>query len=187
MSDDQQIDEIVFEAEDEVVAESNQNDKLKKLRQQLKDCQAERQEYLTGWQRAKADLINTRQRLEKEGIDRTRFANERLIDDLLPVIDSFTMAMSNKEVWKAVDANWRQGVEFIYSQLQKTLSDYGLSQINGLGEVADPVKHESIEVISTKDAKLDHRVAEVLQAGYQLNEKILRPAKVKVYQLGGDS
>lgn len=182
MSDDQQPDDIIFESEEEVVAEATQNDKLKKLRQELKTCQAEKLEYLTGWQRAKADLVNTTQRLEKEGIDRSKFATERLIDDLTPVLDSFTMAMANKEAWESVDANWRQGVEFIYSQLQKTLADYGLTEISGLGEEADPMLHESIEVIETDDQGQDHKIAEVVQTGYQMHDKVLRPAKVKVYQ-----
>jgi molecular chaperone GrpE (heat shock protein) len=61
----------------------------------------------SGWQRAKADLLNARKRDEEEKKEYIKFANERMIEDLLPVLQSFDMAMGNKEAWEKADKNWR--------------------------------------------------------------------------------
>ena len=74
--------------DDSVVAEENAADAVKKLREKLKRSEAERMEYLTGWQRAKADLINARKRDEADRAEFIKFANERLIDGLIPVLES---------------------------------------------------------------------------------------------------
>lgn len=171
-----------FELEEEEIVEGTTNDRLKKLRQELKACQAEKSDYLTGWQRAKADLVNAERRMQQESTDRLKFANQRLIEDLLPVLDSFAMAFGNKQAWEAVDENWRVGVEFIHTQFFKTLSDYGLSLINQTDVELDPMRHESIETVDTDDEGKDHHVAEVIQNGYQLQDKVIRPAKVKIYK-----
>jgi molecular chaperone GrpE len=181
-SDIIQDQEEEFELEEEEIVEGNTNDRLKKLRQELKACQSEKAEYLTGWQRAKADLVNAERRMQQESTDRLKFANQRLIEDLLPVLDSFAMAFGNKQAWEAVDENWRVGVEFIHTQFFKTLSDYGLSLINQMDVELDPMRHESIETVPTNDESKDHHVAEVIQNGYQLQDKVIRPAKVKIYK-----
>ena len=103
--------------------------KIKELREKLKLCTEERQEYLAGWQRAKADFINQKNELEKWKTDFILFANKNLIDELLPVIDSFNLAFGNKEVWEKVDKNWRTGIINIYNQLEGVLKQHGLAII----------------------------------------------------------
>jgi molecular chaperone GrpE (heat shock protein) len=73
---------------------------VKKLKEKLKKSEAERLEYLTGWQRSKADLINARKRDETDRQEFTKYANENLISELISVLDSFDMAIGNKEAWK---------------------------------------------------------------------------------------
>ena len=85
--------------DDSVVAEEAAAEVIKKLREKLKTTQKERDEYLAGWQRAKADLINARQRDETDKKEFVKFANERLVDGLIPVLDSFELAFNNKESW----------------------------------------------------------------------------------------
>ena len=86
------------------------------------------------------------------------------------------MAFSNKESWESVSAEWRQGVEYIHSQLMNTLHSHGLAEINPEGKEFDPQKHEAVEMIEGKD----NMVIEVIQKGYELNGKVVRVAKVKV-------
>jgi molecular chaperone GrpE len=93
-------------------------DAVKDLREKLKKAIAEKQEYMDGWQRSKAEFINARKRDEESRKEIIKFANEGLLMDIVPVLDSFTMAFSNKEAWEKVDQNWRIGVEHIYSQLK---------------------------------------------------------------------
>lgn len=171
------------EIQDDIVMEDIEEggkDIVKKLREKLKNCVEEKQGYLDGWQRSKADFVNARKKEEELRKDLVMFAKEGFILDLLVSIDNFDMAFANKDVWESVDKNWRVGIEHIHSQLLKTLDDHGLKQFNPKDEVFDPSRHNSIETIVVDDKENDHKVIEVLQKGYELNGKIIRPAKVKV-------
>lgn len=166
--------------DDSVIVEENALEAVKKLKEKLKQANAERQEYLVGWQRAKADLINARKRDEADRQDFVKFANERLIEDLVPVMESFDLAMANKETWEKVDKNWRIGVEYIYSQLKKVLNDAGLEEINPLGKDFDLNRDEASEYVPVEKESDHHKVVAVVQKGYTLNGKAMRPPKVKV-------
>ena len=174
-------DDIVPEnLDDSVVAEENVQDAIKKLKEKLKIAQDERQEYLTGWQRAKADLINARKQDEKDKADFVRFANERLVSEILPVITNFEMAMANREVWEKVEKNWRVGVEHIYNQLKTVLADHGVVEINPLGEKYDPARDETAGHESVDDKSKEGVVINVIQKGYSINGKTLKAPKVVV-------
>ncbi len=166
--------------DDSVVSEDNIHAELVKIKEKLKQCEAERLEYLAGWQRAKADLINARKRDEADRQEFIKFANERLIEDLIPVLESFDFAVSNKETWEKVDANWRTGVEYIHNQLRKVLADSGLTEINPIGQTFDPMRDEASEYISVDSKDEHHKIVAVIQKGYALNGKDIRPPKVKV-------
>ena len=166
--------------DDSVVAEENMAEVIKKLRERLKKTAAEKQEYLTGWQRAQADMVNARKREEEERKAFMKFSNAGLIEDLIPVLDSFDMAMGNKEAWEKADKNWRMGVEYIYNQLIKVLLDYGVKEINPINEKYDHAQHEAISHEPVTDEHLDHVIVGVIQKGYSLNGKILKVPKVKV-------
>ena len=98
------IDEEIVPEDGEGAVETTEA-KLKKLREELKKSTEEKGEYLAGWQRSKADFINQRNDLEKWKEDFISFANKNLIDELLPVLDSFNLAFGNKEAWEKVDKN----------------------------------------------------------------------------------
>ena len=166
--------------DDSVVADESATETIKKLRAKLKETEAQRMEYLTGWQRAKADLINARKRDEEERKEFIKFANERLIEGIVPVLESFEMAMSNKEAWEKADKNWRVGVEYIYSQLKKSLEDGGLTELRPINQKFDHALHEAASYEAVTDEKLDHTIIKVIQNGYYLNGKLMRPAKVVV-------
>jgi len=169
--------------DDFVVAEEAAAETIKKLREKLKTTQKERAEYLDGWQRAKADLINARQRDEADKKEFIRFANERLIDGLIPVLDSFELAFNNKESWEKADKNWRAGVEFIYHQLKKSLTDAGLEEINPLGEKFDSNRDEAAEYLPIESGSDEHKILAVLQKGYSLYGRPMRPPKVRVGEI----
>ena len=166
--------------DDSIIAEESARDIIKNLREKLKKALEEKQEYLTGWQRAKADFINTRKRDEESQKEFVKYANEGLISELIPVLDSFSMAMGNKELWEKADKNWRTGVEYIANQLKKTLEDYGLKEIDPIGQKFDPMRDEAIEHVPVEDAKQNDTVVFVIQKGYSLNGKVLKAPKVKV-------
>lgn len=172
-------DDIVLENDAEYEQKDPQ-DIIVKLKSKIKQLESEKQEYLDGWQRAKADFINTRKRDEETANNFIKFSNERLISDLIPVLDSFDMAMTNKEAWEKAPKEWRLGVEYIYSQLLSIFSQNGLVQFNPIGKPFDPAHHEAVDTIETTEKLDDHKVLDVLQKGYSLNDKPIRSAKVKV-------
>ncbi|MEK7584987.1 MAG: nucleotide exchange factor GrpE [Patescibacteria group bacterium] len=156
--------------------------KLKKVREELKQCQQEKQEYLAMAQRLKADYLNFRRETEANQGEKIKFANELLLRELLELVDSFELAFANKVAWQAVDENWRVGVEYIYTKLLNTLKQFGLSEIAATDdhEPFDPLKHYALELVETDQPELINRVVEVVQKGYSLNGRVVRPAKVKV-------
>jgi molecular chaperone GrpE len=155
---------------------------LKKFRADLKEAQKQKEEYLTGWQKERADFINYK---KQEDERRTMFSEsmrERILTRFLSVIDSFNMAFANKEVWEKVDDNWRKGVEYIYTQMNTIFEEYGVKAIGEMGETFDPNIHQSIDVVETDKKELEHTVANVIQKGYKLGERVIRPARVNVYE-----
>ena len=140
-------------------------------------------EILEESQRTKADFLNAKRRLEEERKrDRERGTISH-IEDLIPLCDSFQVAMSNKEVWEKADENWRKGIEGIYSQLQNILSSNQVSVINPIHTTFNPHQHEALSTIPVTDEKEDHMVMAVIQMGYELKKtdnttEIIRPARV---------
>ena len=127
-----------FEAIEEDISNT---DVVKKLRQKLKYCQKESKEYLLGWQRAKADLVNERKLSQKQNAHSSKFAVEGLVHQILPVIDSFEIAFKNS-FWEEVDKNWRCGIENIHSQFLSILKENHVEQINPVGKQFDPKYHQ---------------------------------------------
>jgi molecular chaperone GrpE len=155
---------------------------LKKLRADLKQAKAEKEEYLTGWQKERADFINYK---KQEDERRTMFSEslrERILTRFISVVDSFNMAFANKESWEKVDDSWRKGVEYIYTQLNTIFDEYGVKAIGEVGESFDPNIHQSIDVVETDKKELEHKVAAVIQKGYKLGDRVIRAARVNVYE-----
>ena len=182
MDTNEKTPEDVFDSSDEIQYSSDiegNEDPVKKLKEKLKVCTEERSEYLDGWQRAKADLVNARKNFDAERIKMIGYATESLILEILPVIDSFEMAFSNKSAWEAVAPNWRIGVEYIYQQLLRVLQEQNITQFNPHGEIFNPEQHTAIETLPTSDPEKDHTIIEVVSRGYKMHDKIIRPAQVK--------
>lgn len=156
--------------------------KAKGLQEKIKALEKEKKEYLDGWQRSRADYANLQKTTDEDRKRMRGLVEENFIEDLLPVIDSFSMAMANKEAWEKVDANWRTGVEYIYQQMMAVLKDRGFSVFGAAGETFDPMLHEAVSEKETDDAQLNHTIAAVLQQGYKLGDNVLRAARVSVYK-----
>lgn len=172
------------DADDILEEEEQVNDKLKKLRETLKKCEAERMEYLTGWQRARADYINLTREHNESRKNFGVYADEAFFNDLLPVLDSFSMAFSNKEAWERAPKEWRTGVEYIHWQLLKALENHHIVEfIAKKGDEFDPNTHESVGTVPVNDKELDHAVIEIVKNGYKMGERVLRPAQVKLGEL----
>lgn len=183
-SSDNTIDDVEYESYNDDVASISKispQDKIIKLKEKLTETEKAKQEYLDGWQRLKADYVNLKKRCDEEKLDLGKYAKESFVSDLIPVIESFDMAFSNKEAWEKVDPTWRIGVEYIHKQFMEILNSYGLSEVNPVGEMFDSNHFTAIENVITTDASLNHKVADVVQKGYKVGDRLIKSPKVKVF------
>jgi molecular chaperone GrpE len=152
--------------------ESEQNETLK-LNEQIAKLEKERDEYLNGWKRAKADYLNMQKDEMKRAQEIIKFASAELIKELLPVLDSLELSLIATK-----DQEARKGLEVIYSQLENILNKQGLQKIKALGEKFDPAIHEAM--LQEESDKKSGTILEEMVSGWTLNGKVIRPAKVKI-------
>lgn len=160
---------------------SSGSKKKEKLKEKIKVLEQEKNEYLDGWQRARAEMVNLKKNHLEEKKLFTSLGKESLLKEIIPGLDNFDAAFSNKEAWEKVDEGWRVGVEYIYSQFKIILENNGVEQFGEVGEDFDEKKHLSVENIETGNENEDGKISEVIQKGYKMGDKILREAKVKVF------
>jgi molecular chaperone GrpE len=174
------LDDVEFEVETEGEGLADLSKKVAKLKERIKALEAEKQEYLLGWQTARAEFVNLRKRDEAEKKEYAKFSSGRVVEDIIPVLDSFEMAFANTEAWEKVDKNWRVGVEYIYNQLKTVLEGHGVTYLDPFGQTFNVAEHEAAEHIPVDDKEQDHTVIKVIKKGYKLHDKVIRPAQVAV-------
>lgn len=127
------------------------------------------------YMRLMADFQNYKRRTEKEKADVYTYANEKIMTDLLQVLDNFERALANE----CQDEKYAEGMELIFKQLSDVLTKSGLEEIEAKGKEFDPNFHHAV-LTDDNDEFESGQVTEVLQKGYKLNNKVIRPAMVKV-------
>ena len=142
------------------------------LSKELEAVRRERDEYLENMRRMKAELENSRARLEREHARSVELASERLVKELLPILDNLERALE-------ADGDIKEGVEATHEQLVNILSQEGLSPISSEGQSFDPTVHEAL-MSKPSDEYEEDTVIQTLERGYVLNGKTIRPAKVAV-------
>ena len=145
--------------------------------EKLKALQAEKDELFNTLVRRQADFENYRKRIERERHQDRHRAVEGLIERLLPALDAFDRALEADN--DAAYREHRKGFELIYKQLRDVLAKQGLERIDATGQEFNPHLHHAIERVETTETA-DGMVESVLQAGYKLHDKVLRPAMVRV-------
>lgn len=162
--------------------EATSKDKQKQLREKLATCEEDKKKILDESQLAKADFLNAKKRLEEERIRDRERSKIRHMEELLPLCDSFQMAMSDKEAWEKADETWRKGIEGIHSQLMGILESNGVKEVIPEGEAFDPYKHEAVGTEEVEDKKKQDVVISVVQRGYEMTidgkTEAIRPARV---------
>ena len=128
--------------------------------------------------RLMADFQNQKKRFDKERADIYQYANEDLVKSILEVIDNFERAL---EASKDADPKLYEGMEMIFKQLMAALEKAGVEEIKALGEEFDPNFHNAVMMEETDEYE-SNKVSEVMQKGYTLNSKVVRPSMVKVAQ-----
>lgn len=152
---------------------------LKSLREKLKESSAKSQEYLEGWQRARADLANYKKAEADAHGEREERIKAEFTESLLPALDAFEMALG-AQWYQAAAPEWRSGVMSIYRELVRSLERFGVRLYTPLGEKFDPTKHEAVRETAVLSEEEDHVIVSVERSGYSIGEKIIRPAQVTV-------
>lgn len=141
---------------------------------ELAQCKAAAQEYLNGWQRAKADFINYKNDEGRRLEDTARFMARSMIQDMLPVLDSFDLALKSYG-----NEDQQKGILLIRSQLTDALKKRGLEIIAVTpGEPFNPEKHEALDAIEAEYPP--GSIVEEIQKGYLLQGRVLRPSRVRI-------
>jgi len=148
------------------------------IKKKLEECQKKAEEYLAGWQRARADLLN----YKKEEMERVsgilEYALQEFILKILPILDNFEIAEKKLPEKIKVDEQIK-GLLQIKAQLQDFLKGQGIEEIKTVGKKFDPNFQEAVETIE-KEGVESGTVLEEVQKGYMINGRLLRPARVKV-------
>lgn len=175
MSEDQ-VNDVEFEAEEELGGIGAAKAKLKKLKEELERVKKDKQEYLDGWQRCKADSINARKDIESRAARTAELLREALVHDIIPALDSFDMAAAS-EAWATVNDGWKSGMEMVRDQLIEALKKHGIERYGKVGDMLDHALHEVIQEAEDVPGK-SGEIVRILRYGYRTNDRILRPAQV---------
>jgi molecular chaperone GrpE len=147
--------------------------------EQLQQAQATIKDYWDQVVRMRAEVENNRKRAERDVENAHKYALKNFVDSLLPVIDSMEMGHTAANAENATLESIREGSELTMTMFVQVLERSGLQQINPLGEKFDPEKHQAISMVEVPDAT-SNSVIEVMQKGFALNDRLIRPAMVVV-------
>ncbi len=150
------------------------------LEKELAAVQDQCKEFSDGWQRERADFLNYRKRIEREQAQLHQVITGNIIKKYLSVIDDMERALANRPA-SAENEEWWAGIELIYRKLKSILEAEGVAEIPAEGEVFDPAVHEAI-THEESDKVESGKVIAVVQKGYRLGDRIIRPALVRVAQ-----
>jgi len=159
-------------------ADAPQQETLESLREELAEARAQADEYLDGWQRALAEFANFKKRMDRDREETRSMIIGDILLRYLSVLDDLERALKDRQ--SGGDAGrWADGIELIYRKLQAILDAEGVETIPAEGQTFDPTLHEAV----THEQSDDHRegqVIGVIQQGYRMNDRVLRPALVRV-------
>lgn len=154
------------------------DDDLNSLETELEELRLKAEEYLDGWQRARAEFSNYKKRVQREREEDHARLSGQILSRYLDVVDDFERALKDAPSGDEVQA-WTAGIDLIYKKLNAILESEGVEEIEALGIIFDPTYHEAIIQDEVKGHK-EGEIVEVIQRGYKIGDRILRPTKVRI-------
>ncbi|MBI2633212.1 MAG: nucleotide exchange factor GrpE [Parcubacteria group bacterium] len=148
------------------------------IAQEFEQCKKERDEYLNGWKRAKADYLNQEKEFVKERQELLQFGTIRFVLNLLPLLDSFEALYKN--IPAECDVNFKNGIENFKKQIDYFCQEVGIKKIETIGQKVNLAQHEIVEKRHVEREDQKGAIIEEAQPGYTAEEKVLRSAKVVV-------
>ena len=149
------------------------------VEQQLEQAQVTIKDYWDQMMRLRAEMENNRKRAERDVENAHKYALKNFAEALLPVIDSMEMGMNAAEAENASLESIREGSELTMNMFVQVLEKQGLTQIDPLGDKFDPEQHQAISMVEDENAE-SNTVINVMQKGFLLNDRLVRPAMVVV-------
>jgi molecular chaperone GrpE len=171
-------DENNIETQEVTEAISEEQETISALQNELAEAQAKANEYLDGWQRARADFTNYKKRIERDQAQTYQNAAGNTHKRYLGIVDDLERALNNRPQ-DGEGAAWAEGIELIYRKMLSTLESEGILRMDAEGMPFDPTLHEAI-MSEESDQHESGQIIEVLQQGYMFGDKVLRPAVVRV-------
>lgn len=156
----------------------SEEDELSALQASLEESEAKQKEYLDGWQRSRAEFANYKKRIVRERERANQTAKGKVIRGYLDILDDLERALNNRPQ-DGEGADWASGIALIYQKFQKKLEAEGVELMNAEGEKFDPNLHEALMQEENEEYE-SGCVIEVVQKGYYLGDRVLRPARVRV-------
>ncbi len=153
-------------------------ERVKVLEAYVRELEEKQKEYLEGWRRERSDFSNYKRRIEREQASLTQNITGEILKKYLLILDDLSRAMKMRPK-DGEGASWADGIELIYRKLQSILDAEGIQRIPAEQEKFDPNRHEAITVEDSPDHE-SGQIIEVLQDGYTLGDRVLRPARVRV-------
>lgn len=147
------------------------------LKQELERAQQSEKAYFEGWQRERADFINYKKRIEREQSQLAETIAANILKKYLVIVDDLERALKNRPA--NVDSQWLEGIELIYKKLMAILEAEGVKRIPAEGAMFDPNLHEAISHEESPEHE-SGQIIEVVQQGYTIGDRVLRPALVRV-------
>ncbi len=174
---DEQEDVVIEPEHGEEVGEGKPEEKIAKMREELSACRKEKQEYMDGWQRAKADYVNLLKRFEVETKTAKVAGVVKAVDILLPAFDALERSKEHGEI--------PSGFVAIAKQLESAFASLGLEELGKIGEPFNPALHEALGQDAADSTETDDTITAVLEKGWKIGETVIRPAKVRVAHFAG--
>jgi molecular chaperone GrpE len=157
--------------------QANDDAEREALRSQLAEIESKASEYKDGWARSQAEFQNYKKRIERDNESMYAGMKGDIIKKVLPALDDLERALQNRPA----DDAWASGIELIVRKLQNILESEGVKRIEAKGAAFDPTFHEAITHEPSQEVDSEH-VIDVIQNGYMLGERVIRPALVRVAQ-----
>ncbi|MFN7096419.1 MAG: nucleotide exchange factor GrpE [Gammaproteobacteria bacterium] len=149
------------------------------LLQELEDAKIKAQESWDKFMRTQAEMDNLRKRAERDIANAHRFALEKFVNELLPVLDSLEQGLQVSDNGVENVTAMREGMQLTYNMLLKAVEKFGVKQLDPLTDVYDPHQHEAMAMVDAPNAA-PNTVIQVIQKGYSLHGRLVRPARVIV-------
>ncbi len=173
----------LLEETKELEQDTKLNNEMLKLEDEIQTLTEDNKNLLAQVKLAQAELVNYRKRKDEETANMMKYANQDLVTELISVVDNFERALkqastsTNSEVSK-----YLTGFQMMYTNMLSILEKFGVSEINRVGEIFDANQEQAMVAENNPELE-DEVVIEVLQKGYKLKDRVIRPASVKINQL----